>query len=49
MERTKKQIYHVISIGDKSDSISRGFDIFIVVIILLNLTVTFADNPAQNR
>ena len=43
MERTKKQIYHVISIGDKSDSISRGFDIFIVVIILLNLTVTFAD------
>ena len=43
MERTKKRVFHVISIGDKSDSISRGFDIFIVVIILLNLTVTFAD------
>ncbi|MBO4651957.1 MAG: ion transporter [Lachnospiraceae bacterium] len=43
MEKTKKRVFHVISIGDKSDSISRGFDIFIVVIILLNLTVTFAD------
>lgn len=43
MERTKKQIFHVISIGDKRDSISRGFDIFIVVVIILNLLVTIAD------
>ena len=43
MGRAKRQIFHVISIGDKRDSISRGFDIFIVVVILLNLLVTFAD------
>ncbi|MBR7019454.1 MAG: ion transporter [Lachnospiraceae bacterium] len=43
MEQTKKRIFHVISIGDKRDSISRGFDIFIVVVILVNLLVTFAD------
>ncbi|MBP5461736.1 MAG: ion transporter [Lachnospiraceae bacterium] len=43
MEQTKKKVYHVISIGDKRDSISRGFDIFIVVVILLNLFVTFAE------
>ncbi|MBO4788780.1 MAG: ion transporter [Lachnospiraceae bacterium] len=43
MEKTKKRVFHVISIGDRRDTISRAFDIFIVVVILVNLFVTFAD------
>lgn len=43
MKQAKKQIFHVISIGDRRDTLSRSFDIFIVAVILLNLFVTFAD------
>ena len=43
MKKWKKRIYHVISIGDRRDTLSRAFDIFIVAVILLNLFVTFAD------
>ncbi len=43
MKQAKKQIFHIISIGDRRDTLSRSFDIFIVAVILLNLFVTFAD------
>ena len=49
----KKRIFHVIQIGDKEDIVSRAFDIFIVVIIGINLMATFMSTfdeitPYQN-
>lgn len=40
MEKTKKRIFHIIQIGSNDDFLSRAFDIFIVVVIFLNLFVT---------
>ncbi|CBK73322.1 Ion channel [Butyrivibrio fibrisolvens 16/4] len=36
---TKKQIFHIIQIGNKGDVASRSFDIFITATILLNVAV----------
>ena len=40
MENKKKRIFHIIQIGTNDDIASRAFDIFIVVMIFLNLFVT---------
>ncbi len=37
----KKKIFDILQIGDKSNIISRGFDYFIVVVILSNVLVMF--------
>ena len=38
----KKKIFNIIQIGDKSNRISRAFDIFITITMVLNILVTFA-------
>lgn len=38
----KEKIFNIIQIGDKSNHISRAFDIFITITILFNILVTFA-------
>jgi len=38
----KKKIFNIIQIGDKSNRISRAFDIFITITIVSNILVTFA-------
>ncbi len=43
MDKCKRRIFNIIEIGNKDDIISRLFDILIVFMILLNLTVTLAD------
>lgn len=40
MRKIRERIFHIIQIGDKSDLTSRIFDIFIVVVILVNLFTT---------
>lgn len=40
-DRKRKRIFKIIQIGDRSNRISRGFDIFIAVNIALNIAVTF--------
>lgn len=40
MKNFRKHVFNIISIGDKSDLISKIFDYFIVTVILLNLSVT---------
>ena len=37
----KKKIFNIIQIGDKSNRISRAFDIFITITIFANILVTF--------
>lgn len=37
----KKKVFNIIQIGDKSNSLSRLFDIFIAVVICANILVTF--------
>lgn len=37
----KNNIFNIIQIGDKSDRISRSFDIFITITIFSNIIVTF--------
>ena len=37
----KEKIFNIIQIGDKSNKISRLFDIFITVTIVANIMVTF--------
>ena len=37
----KNNIFNIIQIGDKSNSISRSFDIFITITIFSNIIVTF--------
>ena len=37
----KEKIFNIIQIGDKSNTISRFFDIFITVTIVSNILVTF--------
>lgn len=41
MDRVKRRIYDIIQIGNKTDVPSTLFDYFIVVVILINLVVTF--------
>ena len=41
MKRVKKRIFEIIQIGSNTDFISRVFDIFIVIVILLNLLDVF--------
>ena len=40
MRKYKEKIFNIIQIGTKDDILSRGFDIFIVVVIILNLFAT---------
>lgn len=37
----KKKIFNIIQIGDKSNKLSRAFDIFIASVIVANITITF--------
>lgn len=37
----KEKIFNIIQIGDKSNKISRAFDIFITIIIVGNIIITF--------
>ncbi len=43
MKEFKKKVFNVIQIGSKDDKISRLFDVFIVITIVLNLFVTLFD------
>ena len=45
--KLKKQIFDIIQIGDKSNLLSRAFDIFIVVVILSNISVMFLQTYDQ--
>lgn len=40
-ERMKRNIFNIIQIGDKSNRPSRIFDVFITVVILTNIVITF--------
>lgn len=40
-QKLKNKIFTVIQIGDKSDIVSRSFDVFITVMILMNIVVLF--------
>lgn len=40
---SKKRIFEIIQIGRRSDLISRLFDIFIVLVIIVNITVMFME------
>ena len=37
----KEKIFNIIQIGDKSNRLSRAFDIFITITIVCNILVTF--------
>ena len=37
----KRKIFNIIQIGDKSNRVSRAFDIFITITIFANILVTF--------
>lgn len=39
----RKRLFEIVEIGNLSDSVSRGFDYFIVIVILLNITVMFLE------
>ena len=39
----KRRIFDIIQIGNKDDLISRSFDWFIVIIIILNILTVFLD------
>ena len=43
----KEKIFKIIQIGDKSNKISRAFDIFITIIIVGNIIVTFLETFDQ--
>ena len=43
----KEKIFNIIQIGDKSNRISRAFDIFITITILCNIIVTFLETFDQ--
>lgn len=45
--RLKKRIFDIIQIGNKSDSVSRFFDIFIAVVIISNITVMFLETFSE--
>ena len=41
MSKYKKRIFELIQIGNKNDILSRLFDVFIVLVIFLNITIMF--------
>lgn len=43
----KKRIFDIIQIGQRDDFASRAFDIFIVAVIILNISVMFAETFEQ--
>ncbi len=43
----KKRIFDIIQIGQRNDFASRAFDIFIVTVIILNISVMFAETFEQ--
>lgn len=43
MQKIRKRIFNIIQIGNKSDVLSKTFDYFIVIAILINLAVTLLD------
>ena len=43
----KEKIFNIIQIGDKSNRISRAFDIFITITIVCNICVTFMETFEQ--
>ena len=45
----KEKLFNIIQIGDKSNRVSRGFDIFITITILSNILVTFLQTFEQLR
>lgn len=47
MSKIKKQIFNIIQIGNKSDFLSRFFDYFIVIAILINLFVTILETYSE--
>ncbi|MCM1497533.1 MAG: ion transporter [Clostridium sp.] len=42
-EKWKKRIFDIIQIGKKEDLASRSFDLFIVIVIFVNIAVLFAE------
>lgn len=42
-EKWKKRIFDIIQIGKKEDFASRSFDLFIVIVIFVNIAVLFAE------
>lgn len=50
MRKRKKRIFDIIQIGKRDDLASRGFDIFIVAVILVNIAVLFLETfPRMER
>lgn len=47
MEKKKKRVFDIIQIGNRDDLVSRGFDIFIVAVILTNIAVLFLETFSQ--
>ena len=47
LENVKKRIFEIIQIGNRTDTPSLAFDIFIVCMILLNIVITFCQTFAQ--
>ena len=45
--KIKKRIFDIIQIGNKSDFISRFFDIFIAVVIISNILVMFLETFSE--
>ena len=44
----KKKLFNIIQIGSRNDVPSYAFDIFIVIVIILNLFVTFFSTFEQS-
>lgn len=42
-EKTKRRIFDIIQIGRREDFVSRAFDLFIVIVIFVNIAVLFAE------
>ncbi len=47
LENVKKRIFEIIQIGNRTDTPSLAFDIFIVCMILLNIVITFCQTFTQ--
>ena len=43
MKKKKKRVFDIIQIGKREDFVSRAFDIFIVTVIIINITVLFME------
>ncbi len=46
-DRLKKRIFDIIQIGNKSDTASRAFDIFIVIVIVINILTMFLETFSE--